>query len=60
MYIKKENRELLAINKLLIFSDLDKKERDRIIDYIHTLYKEVEVLKQENEEIKKMIVETIK
>ena len=60
MYIKKENRELLAINKLLIFSDLDKKERDRIIDYIHTLYKEVEVLKQENEEIKKMIVENIK
>ena len=60
MYIKKENRELLAINKLLIFSDLDKKERDKIIDYIHTLYKEVEVLKQENEELNKRIIEIIK
>jgi hypothetical protein len=53
MKIKKEYRELLAINKLLIFSDLDKNERDKIMDYIQTLHNEVEILKEENEELKK-------
>lgn len=53
MKIKKEYRELLAINKLLIFSDLDKNERDKIMDYIHTLHNEVEILKEDNEELKK-------
>lgn len=53
MKIKKEYKELLAINKLLIFSDLEKNERDKIMDYIHTLHNEVEILKEENEELKK-------
>ena len=53
MKIKKEFKELLAINKLLIFSDLDKNERDKIMDYIHTLHNEVEILKEENEQLKK-------
>ena len=53
MKIKKEFKELLAINKLLIFSDLEKRERDKIMDYIHTLHNEVEILKEENEQLKK-------
>ena len=53
MKIKKEFKELLAINKMLIFSDLYKDQRDRIMDYIHTLHNEVEILKEENEELKK-------
>lgn len=57
MKIKKEFKELLAINKLLIFSDLDKNERDKIMDYIHTLHNEVEILKEENEQLKKEKVE---
>ena len=53
MKIKKEFKELLAINKALIFSDLSKYERDKIMDYIQTLHNEVEILKQENDELKK-------
>lgn len=53
MKIKKELKELLAINKMLIFSDLEKNERDKIMDYIHTLHNEVEILKEENEEWRK-------
>lgn len=53
MKIKKEYKELLAINKILIFSDITKHERDKIIDYIQTLHNEVEVLKEEIEDLKK-------
>lgn len=55
MKIQKEYKELLAINKMLIFSNLYKDERDRIMDYIHTLHNEVEILKEENEELRKEI-----
>ena len=57
MKIKKEFKELLAINKMLIFSDLYKDQRDKIMDYIHTLHNEVEILKEENEDLKKKLEE---
>lgn len=53
MKIQKEYKELLAINKMLIFSNLYKDERDRIMDYIMTLHNEIKILKEENEELKK-------
>lgn len=60
MKIKLENKELLTINKALIFSDMTKYERDKILDYIMHLQKEVEFLKKENDELKKKIVECFK
>ena len=53
MKIQKEYKELLAINKMLIFSDLYKDERDRIMDYIMALHNEIKILKEENEELSK-------
>jgi hypothetical protein len=52
MKIKKEYKELLAINKMLIFSNLYKDERDRIMDYIMTLHNEIKILKEELEDLK--------
>lgn len=52
MKIEKEYKELLAINKMLIFSNLYKDERDRIMDYIMTLHNEIKILKEELENLK--------
>lgn len=60
MKIKLENKELLTINKALIFSDMTKYEQDKILRYIINLQKEVEVLKKENEDLRKTIVKVIK
>lgn len=60
MKIKLENKELLVINKALIFSDMIKYERDKILSYIMHLQNEIEVLKKENDELKKKIVECFK
>ena len=60
MKIKLENKELLVINKALIFSDMTKYEQDKILKYIINLQKEIEVLKKENEDLRKTIVKVIK
>lgn len=53
MKVQKEYKELLKIYKILIFSDLYKDERDRIMDYIMVLHNEIRILKEENEDLKK-------
>lgn len=55
MKIQKEYKELLTINKMLIFSNLYKDERDRIMDYIMTLHNEIKILKEENKELRKKL-----
>lgn len=55
MKIQKEYKELLAINKILIFSDIYKDQQEMIMDYINKLCKEIKILNEENERLKKKL-----
>ena len=53
MKLKNPTKELLEINKALLFSDLSRYEQDKIMSYILKLQKEIDYLEMVNEELRK-------